>query len=211
MTVITDQVKESFNKLSENPHLFDERDRLILSFMVYNIPQCIQDDILEAYDFYQLNPNLFDGTTGAKENWVSIYEPPSMRHDLDYQTYGGTYKGRLYADLKFLDYKTRYETSAIWRNTQYYVVRLGGFLFQFTNWVKGNTKEVPTEKLMLAPLKRTKTQLIIEWLGIITIVPIALFVIGALVMDIKHKLSIGWKISSRWVCKYAKKVWNKLF
>ncbi len=211
MTIVTEQVKESFQKLSENPSSFDERDRLVLSFMVYNIPSSIQDDILDAYDYYQLNPSQYDGTTGAKENWVTKYEPSSMRHDLDYQTYGGTYKGRLYADLKFLDYKTRYEASSIWRNLQYYAVRWGGFVFQFKNWLKGNVTEVPLDKVFLAPLKRTNKQLIIEWVGIITVIPILICVVGAIAMDIKHQLSIGWKLSSRWLVKYTKNIWRKVF
>lgn len=211
MNIITNTVTETFERLAENPSSFTERDRLIVSFVVYDIPTPIQTDILEAYDYYQENPTLFDGSTGAKENWVSKYEPPSMRHDLDYQTYGGTYKGRLYADLKFLDYKKRYQTSAIWRNIQYYAVRWGGFYFQLTNWVKGNTKELPFEKEVLINNKRTTIQQIIEWVGILTIVPFVIFFLGAIAMDFKHKLTIGWKLSFKWVFNSVKNLWNKLF
>lgn len=207
--VFTKNVMETLSNLSMGSAPFDERDRLVLSFPIYDIPSVIQDDILEAYDYYLDNPEKYDGTTGAEEQWSSIFEPASMRHDLDYQTLGGTFEGRLYADLKFLDIKKRYKVSSMWRNIQYYAVRWGGYLFQFTNWVKGNTVEIPFNKQFIAP-KRTTVQKIVEWVGIATVIPFSIFFLGAIVMHMKHKYSNGFKINTKWfkdiTTRYIKKI-----
>lgn len=211
MNIFTDNVVNTLEKLSESTTSFDERDRLILSFPIYDVPLALQNDILDAYDYYIENPSFYDGTTGSSEQWASIYEPASMRHDLDYQTYGGTFKGRLYSDLKFLDIKKRYKVSALWRNIQYYAVRWGGYFFQFTNWVKGNTNVVPLDKQFISPIKRNSTQKVIEILGIVTIVPFVFFFLGAMVMQMKHKFSLGFKISLNWMRSTFKKYWNTIF
>lgn len=207
----TEQVQTSLRKLNENYSQFDERDRLILSFPIFNVPSAFQNDILEAYDHYQDNPDKFDGSTGTNEQWATLYEPAPMRHDRDYQLYGGTYQGRLYADLKFLKIKNLYKTSIIWRNIQYFAVRWGGFYFQFKNWVKGNTEIVSEENLKLIGDGRSKIQTIVEWVGIILIVPILFFLLGACVMDFKHKVSLGWKLSMRWFTSTTKRYLKKIF
>ena len=202
METVTEIVKQTYEKLAKKPDEFTERDRIVLSFPVFNIPKHIQNDILEAYDHYQLKPNEFDGTTGAEEQWVSLYEPSSMRHDLDYQTFGGTYKGRLYADLKFLYYKTLYRSGSLWSNIQYYAVRWGGNLFQILNYYKGNVS-MHNE---LVSLKRTKTQKVIEILGYVTVLPFLLCFVGAIVFEIKHKISNGWSLSINWIKKVLKQL-----
>lgn len=204
--IFTKNVTETIGNLAIGNEPFNERDRLVLSFPIYDIPSVIQDDILEAYDYYVENPDKYDGTTGADEQWASIFEPASMRHDLDYQTMGGTFYGRLYSDLKFLDIKKRYKVSSIWRYTQYYAVRWGGYLFQLTNWAKGNTMDIPFEKQFIAP-KRTLTQKLVEWAGMITVLPFMICFVGAIVMHIKHKLSIGFKPSIKW---FIEKVYEYL-
>lgn len=207
----TDDVKKSLSKLNTTYNSFDERDRLILSFPIFDIPMDFQKDILEAYDYYKSKPKEFDGSTGAKEQWSTIYEPAPMRHDRDYQLYGGTYKGRLYSDLKFLKIKKMYKTSSIWRNAQYFAVRWGGFYFQFKNWIKGNTLDVPLNKKILIPTNRSTIQSVIEWIGIILVIPLLIFFIGAIVMDFKHKASIGWKLSTKWITSTFKTYTKRIF
>ncbi|BAV39138.1 hypothetical protein BPT24_016 [Tenacibaculum phage pT24] len=184
--VMQNLITKTHIELGKTPESFDERKRIILSFQVFNIPESIQTDILNAYDYFKLHPEQFDGSTGSPESWVSLYEPPSMVHDLDYITYGGTYEGRLYADLKFLNYKKRYMTSSIWRNIQYFAVRWGGFYYQIKNRRKGNTKKAPSVNLPFRN-KRTFVQLLVESLGIITIIPFLIFFIGAWIIDLNTK------------------------
>ncbi len=186
-------LEQTYAELLYNPDSFDERKRLILSFPVYNIPVDIQNDIIEAYDHFQTNPEDYDGSTGAKENWVTEYEPASMRHDLDYKLYGGSSKGRLYSDLKFLRYKKIYQISSIWRNIQYFAVRWGGSYYQLIHKLKGEYSEVPINKVKLATFKRSRIQYIIELLGIITIVPFTIFFLGAFIMHLKHLFTIKFK------------------
>ena len=179
---LSNNIGSTLNNILSTNYKMTERDRLIVSFIVFNIPSDVEVDILEAYDFYLLYPDLFDGSTGSEESWVTKYEPAPLRHDRDYNLYGGTHKGRLYSDLKFKRYKKLWRASTLWANIQYYAVRWGGRYFQIKNHKRGsNTLPSLVE---LNKYKRKWYELLIEYLGIISIFPFLLFFIGAWVTDL---------------------------
>jgi hypothetical protein len=65
-----------------------ERDRIIDSFAVLNVPEDVQGLIMEALDSDRWDWfKDCDGCTGVSEMyWPTIYFPPCVRHDFDCAT-----------------------------------------------------------------------------------------------------------------------------
>ncbi len=112
----------------------NELERLQLSFKVYNVPNAIQLAIIIAFEWARKNPKKFDGATGDKELWVSLYEPAALVHDYLYVTgRANTYKDRLLADRVFKKIMKTYRVPGIWIRLRYWAVRLGGIYFAMKN------------------------------------------------------------------------------
>lgn len=182
----TQEILTTIEKINSRP-ILNERDRIVLSFLIYNINPGHQNLILEAYDFFQKNPHMYDGTTGDEEAWVNIWEPRSLLHDYDYINYGGTFKGRLYCDLMFRDLSYKYRVNSKYGGLQFYILRWGGMYFQIKNKLKKQSKKVPEYKLNKIKRGYSKKDLIIEILGYVLIIPFLFCFSGAIINNFKKK------------------------
>ena len=116
-----------------------ELERLTLSFKVYDVPKNMQRAILIAFDWAKKNPKKFDGATGDKELWVSLYEPAALVHDYLYVTgRANSYSDRLLSDRIFKKIMKVYRVPSVWIRLRYWAVRIGGIYFA---WRNRKTKE----------------------------------------------------------------------
>jgi len=86
-----------------------ERERIVLSFDVLNIPENLRKDILEALDSKKWDwYTECDGCTAVSEAyWPTKYFPPCLRHDFDY----ATGRGGIAASIRFYNLQRAYGMS----------------------------------------------------------------------------------------------------
>ncbi len=96
-----------------------EIDRIIASFEVFDVPNDLQELIIESCNALNNGEFSFDGTTGDVELWVTVYEPASLVHDYLW----ATGRGGLIADRIFRRIMKVYAVHPIVYSARYLAVR----------------------------------------------------------------------------------------
>ena len=106
-----------------------EYARIIESFDVLNVPKDIRGLIREALDSDKWDWfRDCDGCTGVSEMyWPTIYFPPCLRHDFDWQTG----RGGLQSNVRFYRIQRAYGVSAFRAG-----VRMAGVTVAWFGWAK---------------------------------------------------------------------------
>lgn len=132
-----------------------QRRKIIESFELYNVPEILQNVILEAlnsseWDWF----HDCDGCTMVADYWPSKFHPACLVHDF----YWVTGRGGKEADLIFKEIMKAYALPPSLYIRRYIGVRVGWFAFyKWKHLVKGNKKPLtPAMKAYLEYKRKTK-------------------------------------------------------
>ena len=105
-----------FSPLATTLDRLTEYHRIIESFDVLNVPPEIQAEIREALDSKEWDWMDSHGCTCVSEDyWPTIYYPPCLRHDFDWQTgNGGWTSNRRFYRIQRAYGVTRLESATRW-------------------------------------------------------------------------------------------------
>ena len=119
-----------------------ERNRIIKSFDVYDVPDIYRDLIKLAiesnhWDWF----NDMDGCSFVPDYWKTKFYPPCLVHDYHWRTGRGGY----WSDRIFLELMEIYSLPKWQRNLRFVMVRVGWFgFYKWKHKMKGNFRKFDT-------------------------------------------------------------------
>lgn len=104
-----------------------ERERILASFKVFDVPAIEQAEILEALDSKEWDwfTDCDGCTCVSEEYWPSAYFPPCLRHDFDWKTRRPVHA----ANARFYRLQKTYGIPPFWAGVRYAGVYLGWYGF----------------------------------------------------------------------------------